>query len=190
MIYVLDSPITEKSHSRYVIDVIKQHTDVNIKHIELTQDINIGQLVETIYDLMQIVIPSDIVLCAWAVPANDSLDSLFEELSLLCFVVAAAGNFHRPIEEYTPARTQGVITVGTLNKEGLVAALSNYSNTKEVKWVPGTNYNVGWKNSSGTSISAALYAAFLAESIKHNDSTLLDRLIEQQKQKVFEELHG
>lgn len=190
MIYLLDCPLEDTSHSRYVMDIIKQHSDVEIKLIPLSTNMTMGELCRTVYNLLLIVLPRDIVLCPWAVPASEQLDELFEELSLLCHVVAAAGNFHKPIEDFTPARTEGVITVGTLNKSGLVAALSNYSNTKEVVWIPGTNYNVGWKNSSGTSVSAALYAAFLSMSIKENNPKLLDILIENQKNKVFDELNA
>lgn len=189
MIYLLDSPYTETSHSKYLIDIITQHTQVPIKHIEIENNPTISKLSQILYSVLEVVIPCDIVLCAWAIPANEHLDQLFEELTQCCYVVAAAGNFKQPIENYTPARTNGVITVGTLNKEGLVAALSNYSNTKEVVWIPGTNYNVGWKNSSGTSISAALYSAFLAESLDKKDVKLLDKLIQDQKDRVFAELH-
>lgn len=188
MIYLIDSDLTEKSHSNYIIDIIKQHTLVEIKLIPISTKITIGQIASTIFQLFSIVLPQDIVLCAWAIPKNNELNELFRELSNLCYVVAAAGNFKQPVENYTPAGADGVITVGTLNKSGLVAALSNYGNSKEIIWIPGTNYNVGWKNSSGTSISAALYSAFLAEAIKNNDMSLLDKLIEKQKVKVLNEL--
>jgi hypothetical protein len=190
MIYLLDSSLDEHSHSRYVIDIIKEHSDVEVKLIPLSTDMTIGELSETVNNLIPIVIPTDIVLCPWAIPGNSNLDNLFEELSSLCYVVAAAGNFHKPIDSFTPARTVGVIAVGTLNKSGLVAALSNYSNNKEMIWIPGTNYSVGWKNSSGTSVSAALYAAFLSMSLKHDDPNLLTKLIENHKNFVFNELNG
>jgi len=189
MIYILDSPLDDTSHSRYIIDIIKEHSTVPVKLIPLNLPITIKQLSQTIYDLLSIVLLKDIVLCSWAIPANDHIDDLFTELASLCYVVVAAGNFHAPIEDYSPARVPDVITVGTLNKSGLVAALSNYSNTKEVVWVPGTNYDVGWKNGSGTSVSSALYAAFLSRSIEENDPSLLDNLLEKHKSKVFEELN-
>jgi hypothetical protein len=190
MIYLLDCPLDDTSHSRYIIDIIKEHSTVPIKLIPLNLPITIGQLCQTIYDLLPVVLPRDIVLCPWAVPANEQIDDLFTELSSLCYVVVAAGNFHAPIEDYSPARVPDVITVGTLNKSGLVAALSNYSNTKEVVWVPGTNYNVGWKNSSGTSVSAAVYTAFLSVSIQQDNMDMLQTLIENHKNKVFEELNS
>jgi len=190
MIYLLDSPLDDTSHSRYIIDIIKEHSTVPIKLIPLNLPITLGQLFQTIYDLLPIVLPRDIVLCPWAVPANEQIDDLFTELSSLCYVIVAAGNFHAPIEDYSPARVPDVITVGTLNKSGLIAALSNYSNTKEVVWIPGTNYNVGWKNSSGTSVSAALYAAFLSVAIEQDNMDLLQILIEKQKNRVFDELNS
>jgi hypothetical protein len=188
MIYLIDTLLTEKSHSAYICDIINNHTKENISVISVSPDVSIGEIAKIIDYLIGIVIPHDIVLCPWSIPGNIYLDDLFTELSNLCYVVAAAGNFKEPIENYTPARTEGVITVGTLNKSGLVAALSNYSNTKEIIWIPGTNYNVGWMNSSGTSVSSAVYAAFLAESLRNNDTSLLEKLIEEHKNKVFKEL--
>lgn len=182
-------PLTDTSHSKYMCDIIKNHTSVDINIVPVHYNSTYGDIAKTIYSLFGKVIPNDIVLCPWAVPANIGLDDLFTELSDLCYVVAAAGNFKEPIENYTPARSEGVITVGTLNKSGLVAALSNYSNSKEVIWIPGTNYDVGWMNSSGTSVSAAVYTAFLAEAVKHDDMSLLANLIEEHKETVFKELH-
>ena len=75
-----------------------------------------------------------------------------------------------------------------LNKSGVKAALSNWSNGKELVWIPGTNYNVGWKNSSGTSVSAAVYASFLAESLKKNEPQDLDLLIKKYELRVFSEI--
>lgn len=188
MIYLLDCPLDDTSHSRYIMDIIKEHSTVPIKLIPLNLPITIGHLCQTICDLLPVVLPRDIVLCPWAVPANDQIDELFTELANLCYVVVAAGNFHAPIEDYSPARVPEVITVGTLNKSGLVAALSNYSNTKEVVWVPGTNYHVGWKNSSGTSVSAAVYTAFLSVAVEHSNMSILDNLLENHKNTVFLEL--
>jgi len=190
MIYLLDSPLEDASHSRYIIDIVKEHTTVPTQLIPLNLPITMGELYKIIYELLPVVLPRDIVLCPWAIPANEQIDDLFTELSSLCYVVAAAGNFHAPIEDYSPARVPDVITVGTLNKSGLIAALSNYSNTKEVIWIPGTNYNVGWKNSSGTSVSAALYAAFLSVAIEQDNMDLLQILIEKQKNKVFHEINN
>ena len=57
-------------------------------------------------------------------------------------------------------------------------------------WLPGTNYNVGWKNGSGTSVSAAVYAAFLAESLsKYNNDNLLNDLMENYQTEMFKELN-
>lgn len=189
MIYLVDSKFEKNSHCNYIMDIIREHTDVQIELVPINSEISIGKIASIIYELFPKVLPQDIVLCAWAIPKNVDLNELFTELSTLCYVVVAAGNFKKPVEDYTPAGADGVITVGTLNKSGLVAALSNYGTSKEIIWLPGTNYNVGWKNSSGTSISAALYTAFLAESIKHKDPNLLENLIEEQKVKVFNEIN-
>ena len=78
MIYLLDSSLDEHSHSRYVIDIIKEHSDVEVKLIPLSTDMTIGELSETVNNLIPIVIPTDIVLCPWAIPGNSDLDNLFD----------------------------------------------------------------------------------------------------------------
>jgi hypothetical protein len=189
MIYLIDTKFEQDSHSAYIIDILKQHTDVEIELIEIPEDPTYGQLHRIINELMPRVFPKDIVLCPWAVDGNELLDEHFNTLSELCWVVVAAGNFDQNIKDWTPARAEQVITVACLNKSGVKAALSNWSEDKELVWVPGTNYNVGWKNNSGTSVSAAIYSAFLAKSIKEKDFTLLDRLLEEHKNKVLNELN-
>ena len=64
-----------------------------------------------------------------------------------------------------------------------------FRSNKELVWLAGTNYNVGWKNSSGTSISAAVYSAFLAESIKNKDPDLLEDLVNKYTKQVWEEIN-
>lgn len=189
MIYLIDESLTENSHSKYILDIIKNHTDTEVKIIELPSNPTVGQINNIIYNLFDKVFPWDIVLCPWAIDGNYTVDQLFEDLTKLCWVVVAAGNYNRSIHEFSPARAKNVITVACLNKSGIKATLSNYSKDKELVWVPGTNYNLGWKNSSGTSVSAAVYAAFLAESIKYKDPNLLNELLLQHKIKVLDELH-
>ena len=188
MIYLLDSPFTETSHSCFILDIIKEHSTEYVELIPISSEIKSKELSRIIFSLFKKVLPNDIVLCPWAVPRDVVLDGLFTELSTLCYIVAAAGNFSSSIENYTPAGTDGVITVGTLNKFGLIAVLSNYGSSKEIAWVPGTNYNTGTKNGSGTSVSAALYAAFLAESIASADNELLPILIKKQQNRVSKEV--
>lgn len=189
MIYLIDQELTETSHSKFIIDILKAHTDVEIKLVVIPENPTYGQVNSSVYNLFNLVLPSDIVLCSWAVDANYTVDDLFNELAELCWVVVAAGNYNRNINDFSPARAENVITVACLNKSGIKATLSNWSEDKELIWVPGTNYDVGWKNSSGTSVSAAIYAAFLAESIKNKNPKLLDELLEQHKLKVFEQLN-
>lgn len=190
MIYLLDQPLTEKSHSRFIMDIISKHSKVEVKLIELPDDPTYGQIYTIINDLYPMVKPSDIVLCPWAVDADFQVDEMFNHLAELCWVVVAAGNFNEDIEKYSPARAEKVITVACLNKSGIKAALSNWSNNKELIWIPGTNYNVGWKNSSGTSVSATVYAAFLAESLKKDVPKDLDLLIKNYELQVFAEIQN
>lgn len=189
MIYLLDTKLTEDSHSKYIIDILCRHTVVPIEHIEIPEDPTFGELYKIVIKLFYTVNSNDIILCPWAVSADDQLDELFNDLANYCWVVASAGNFNEDIKKYSPARAKNVITVACLNKSGLKAALSNWSDNKELVWIAGTNYNVGWKNSSGTSISAAVYSAFLAESIKNKDPDLLEDLVNKYTKQVWEEIN-
>ena len=185
----MDEPLTETSHSRFILDIITQHTSIPITLIETPQKPLLNELYQIVEDLSSKVTPSDVVLCAWLVPGDCRVDQLFEDLCDRCWVVAAAGNFNKPIEDFSPARADKVITVGCLNKSLVKATLSNFSENKKMEWVPGTNYDVGWKNASGTSVSAALYAAFLAEAISNRNHTLIETLNDQQKRLVFAEIN-
>jgi len=190
MIFLLDEPYSETSHSRYLIDIIHQHTNEVIEIVDLPSSSTKKFIANKIFDLLSKVRPNDIVLCAWAIKADENLDELFSELGECCRVVVSAGNFHEPLENYTPARSDNVIVVGTLNKSGLVAALSNYSESKHIVWIPGTNYDSGQKVMSGTSVSAALYAAFLSKALKNGDIKLLDDYITEYANMVFKEINS
>jgi hypothetical protein len=188
MIYLLDEKLTDHSHSKYILNIIKNHTDIDVELIEVSQQPTVGEIDNIVQDLHKKVLPTDIVLCCWVVEANEIIDDIFDDLSNQCWVVVAAGNFNNDITFWSPARAKRVITVACLNKSGIKAMLSNYGESKELVWVPGTNYNVGWKNSSGTSVSAAVYAAFLAEAIKEKDFDLLTELLNKYSIKVKNEL--
>ena len=156
--------------------------------VELPTDPTYFQIYDTVKHLFTMVTTSDVVVCAWTSSSNALIDSIFEQLSNHCWVVVAAGNNSGLIENYSPARVPTVITVGCLNKSGNKASLSNFSDTKQLEWVPGTNYSVDGEMHSGTSVSAALYSAFLAEAIIHHDHSVIEKLNEQQKQLVKAEL--
>lgn len=188
MIYLLDCSLRTNSHSKMVLDIIKRHTSADVELVVIPQNPTFGEIGKIVLSLFPRVLPSDIVLCPWGVDANASIDEIFNDLAELCWVVVAAGNYNTDIANCSPARAEGVITVACLNKSGVKAALSNYSSDKELVWLAGTNYDVGWKNSSGTSVSAAVYAAFLAESIKEQNPELLDTLIKSYQAEMFKSL--
>lgn len=171
-------------------DVIAQHTSAEIIQIDLPENPTVTQVYNTIRSLFSKVKIADIVLCPWQITANNSIDSVFEDLAEQCWVVVAAGNSNQPINKTTPARVRNVHTVGCLNKTGVKATLSNYSSdpNKKLEWVSGTNYHIGNRTESGTSVSAALYAAFLAEAILVKDHSLVQKLIDNRKMLVAAEL--
>lgn len=177
MIYLLDEKYVESSHSILMKSIIEHYTKTDIAIIEIHPKITISGIINLLHSLISLVIPNDIIFCPWAVDANVRIDQLFEELSERCFVVSAAGNSGMPIDNYSPARVYNVYTVGSLNKFGVRASHSNYSTSKEIIWVPGTNYFIGNKFESGTSIASALYTAFLAEAINKQDMSYIDEMI-------------
>lgn len=188
MVHLLDYTITKDSHSAKMLYVLKENTIEVVKHIEIPTQPTINQLISIVNDLLYKVLPSDIVVCPWAIPFNQRVNEVFENLSKSCFVVTAAGNSNTEIETYSPASANGVIVVGCLNKSGNKATLSNYSNTKKLVWVTGTNYNINGTIESGSSVSAMLYAAYLAESLRTKNPNLVDQLIEQRKLESLKEV--
>lgn len=183
MIYLIDH---NSDHAAFMTSVIKEHTATEVQLIELPLSPSTKQVYMTVASLYGKAKSSDIILCPWQITGHGQIDDLFEDLANQCWVIAAAGNSNAPIESITPARVHNVITVGCLNKSGVKATLSNYStdSSKRLEWVTGTNYHIGNKTESGTSVAAALYAAFLSESLAAKDYSLLNKLIERQVQKV------
>lgn len=172
MIYLLDN--VKNSHSTFMFKILEQHTSASVSLIDIGE--TIGDLQKSIKDVMSIVITKDIILCPWAIPGNYFIDDIFEQLSLMCNVVVAAGNSSELIDKWTPTRATGVIVVGSLNKNGQQATHSNFSNTKKIEWVVGTNYHIDDQTQSGTSVASTLYAAFMAEAIEVKDYNLIKKL--------------
>jgi hypothetical protein len=178
MIYLIDRP----PHSDFIRELLADHTKTTVQLVTIPDNPTIGTTAFILRDLIKLVTSTDIVLCAWGLPPNPTLTSIFGALVTRTNVVAAAGNDGRQIDTI-PALITGVTTVGALNKSGDRASHSNYSD-KPMVWVTGTNY----QGHSGTSVSAALYAAFLSRAIAANDPTLTQKLIDQRKQEALDEL--
>jgi hypothetical protein len=176
MIYLVDEPLSKYAHSTFLKTVLEEHTSTEVVLMGMPTNMSLGDLYSLIEQISLRVTSADIVLCAWAIQGNHQMDQLFEELAEKCWVVVAAGNTNQSIDLYTPARACNVITVGALNKSLIKATHSGFSEKKELEWVIGTNYTVDGVTRSGTSLSAALYAAFLAEAIKWDDFSLIGKL--------------
>lgn len=179
MIYLLDEKLTDDSHSSTTVGLIRRYTCENICLKEIHKKLTIGDIYRTLILLFDIIQPSDIIFCPWAIQGNLQLDKIFYELAEHCWVVASAGNNGKLIENYTPARVSNVITVGSLNKSGIKASHSNYSELKVLEWVIGTNIIINNKAYSGTSVSSAIYTAFLAEALRLGNFSLVNTYIEE-----------
>jgi hypothetical protein len=105
------------------------------------------------------------------------LSSKLQEIAEISNVVAAAGNNSALIDNFCPVNSLDAASiVGCLNKQGNPAQLSNYGNVGV--WATGTNqkFNINneIKSMSGTSISAAYYAGFLANQLENIEQPTLD----------------
>lgn len=189
MIYVLDSFVATNSHSQILTKIIKDHTSEIIELVELPSLTSSVQLSKVISNLIHKIKPNDVVLAAWGVRGDHHIDELFSALAQNCFVIVAAGNSNEPIENYSPTRADNVFCIGALNKNGVKASHSNYSEFKDLTWICGTNYYVDGVPHSGTSISAAIYAGMLAESIRINNTDYLFTLIDNYHKRVYAEVN-
>lgn len=157
-VWLLDSP---EGHAEQITELLRGKGVENIELVQVGPKITTSRLVEVVNTLTKEVQPADIVLCPWAISGDRFIDHLFEVLTQRCTVVAAAGNSGVSIDGWTPARVHSVITVGSLNKCGVRASHSNWSNEKSLKYSSGTNIEIGGKLYNGTSIAAANYTAKL-----------------------------
>jgi hypothetical protein len=190
MIYIIDEEMSEDSHSSRLKKIILEHApDADITIIPIELEILVSSITDTLDNLGRIVKNTDIVLCAWCVYKNHSIDNAFSNLSQLCWVVVAAGNSGKDIKYFSPASAPGVMVIGALNKSGERASLSNFcSYSIDMNYVTGTNYHIDNFTMSGTSVSAALFSAFLSEAIRLKDGALLHHKIEEFKIKSLREL--
>ena len=189
-IFLIDSISTQFSHSAWMTDIIKKfNPTVNLVLIELPVRPLLNDIFEIVEHLKMVVTPDDLVLCAWQVKKNIAIDTMFAELSALCTIVTAAGNAGDDISHYSPTNIEEVITVGCLNKSGHIATLSNTSADKPMKWVCGTNFNIGERCESGTSVSVAIYAALLALANHLKDPDYLVLALSEYSRSVLAEIN-
>jgi hypothetical protein len=183
MIYIIDEEMSEDSHSNRLKKIILEHApDANITIIPVELEILVSSITDTLDNLSRVVQHTDIVLCAWCVYKNHAINNAFSNLSQLCWVVVAAGNSGKEIKHFSPASAPGVMVIGALNKSGGRASLSNYCDSSiDMNYVTGTNYHIDNFTMNGTSVSAALFAAFLSEAIRLKDGALLHQKIEELK---------
>lgn len=190
MIYLIDQSEQYGNHSMKMRAILNDLTSEVVEYIPIPSTLTDKRVVNVIAELVGKVNSSDIVLTPWLVPTNVTLVTLFEQLSDKCWVVVPAGNTAEPIDQFTPAGIDSVITVGALNKSGNRAGFSNYSTTKPLVWVTGTNYEHKDFTETGTCVSATVYAALLANALIAGDPRLVDQYIDQYTVKTALQLQG
>jgi len=190
MIFLLDDPLSETSHSKDMLGILAEHTTQPVQHIPLLPNLPMFDLVALVLSLAPKCLGTDVVLCPWSVPGNLALDNAFTELSKVCAVVAAAGHNGGYVNEVSPARAHGVTAVGLLNKRGEISASATRTKGKPIQWVVGTNYLLNGRFISGSSVSAAVYAACLAEALACGFFVGCQQKLNAYHQKCWEEVSG
>lgn len=178
MIIVLDNFECELAHGEIICKIIKNHTRVPIRKINIPNIINSIELYELLNKLRYITSKKDVLLITWSKEPDNTLDFIVSNLGLKTNVVVSAGNDSEDINKFSPTRTTNITVVGCLNKKLQKASHSNYSD-KDIKWIVGTTYDLNETIQNGTSVSAAIYTAFVANSIEKENSSLIEEQINQ-----------
>lgn len=165
MIYIIDDFVSDSSHGNLIEKIILTHSNSQIRKVNTETELKPSKLQNIIFTISCLVKIDDIVLIPWVTERHLGLDTIVESLANKCRVVVAAGNFSTNIENYSPTCAKNVIVVGCYNKSLKKATLSNYSENINMMWVVGTNYFINNIPHNGTSISSALYTAFLYNEI-------------------------
>jgi hypothetical protein len=174
MIYILDIPGTQ--HSGDMQAVVEEFTAESVELVPVEQSMSVSSIIDLISLLAIRVTRSDVVLVPWRIIKNESVDQIFGQLSEKCSVVVAAGNSSDSADDFSPASSPSLIVVSSLNKSRQPAKFSSRS-VRSV-WVPGTNIVIAGKVYNGTSVSAAIYSAFLANSIKDSSKSAEEQVNE------------
>lgn len=188
MIHILDVPGSD--HCLYLTRLISMYTNHSVTVVPVGPVMELSIIDKVFTDLLANVSKTDIVFIPWHIGRNEQINYTITELTKRCFVVAAAGNNSGLIEEYTPTSVPAVFVVGALNKSGVPAQFSSRSAFRDIKWAPGTNVMIDGEPRSGTSVSAAIYAAFLANAIEAEDLSLVDSEISRIKGVFYSELNS
>jgi len=170
MIYLLDDFTNENSHGFQMTKVIKHYTNVELKQVNVPNIIDNDDLYDVFENLLKEVKTTDIVAIPWAKDIDLLLDDYCNRLCDICHVLVSAGNFGVDIKDYSPTRAKKVTVVGAYNKKLQVASHSNYSQTKELVYVIGTNIYIDGVKYHGTSTSCVTYASFLANSLVYQQN--------------------
>jgi hypothetical protein len=172
-----------------VIHVDSNTVDVNKNHCKIVEYmmrkvnpnidleiITIDKNIITLHDITEVISnlkvdPGTIISTNFTISRSDLSKELEEAIAVLaqnCFFICAGGNSNRfELDEILPASVPGSIVVGALNKSGGICGFNSVENRRKFNvYVTGTNQEYIEGNNisriTGTSISAAYYAAYLS----------------------------
>ena len=175
MILILDNFKGINPHGEMIHKIVSEHTECEIKKVHIPTVVDTDDLYLFFNIIKSNVDKNDIVLIPWCKVSDSILDNIVSELGTICSVVTSAGNFNQDISFYSPTRANNVTVVGCLNKSLNKATHSNYGDQVKT-WIIGTSYLVEEELQHGTSISAAIYSAFLANSILDPTLSIEDQI--------------
>lgn len=184
MIYHLDTVLDGNDttgHATAMLSAMRQYYNGEIKLYSIlnkNNSIDVNVILDSLELISECATKNDVVSFNFLLTYNvNSLTKKLNEITKTSNVVAAAGNNSNSINKFCPVNSlDAKCIVGCLNKKGETAQLSNYGNVGV--WVTGTSQKFKINNKmqrmSGTSISAAYYAGYLASKLEGTEQLLSD----------------
>lgn len=150
------------SHGTMMCDIV--HTfnpKANIHSVKMPVSGSLNDIADTFAQVAHRTKAGDVILIGWITNRNSMLDEVAEITLKDCDVVIPAGNYAKPIEEYSPLLPQFHI-VEAFNHHNIRMSGSNYGdNTVWMYGVPIQHLGITQR---GTSVAAAIYAGLLSRN--------------------------
>lgn len=167
-------------HGTSVASIIAENSEAKLLPIKIADEKGYG----TVYGLYQAILTAidnnvDIINISLTATADSQLlvNAIEKADKAGIKIVVAAGNNSANVENYAPANMSEVITIAALNQGYTVAEYSNYGSEIDYA-VVGTEIEVeglnGKETKSGTSLSAALATAIIANIISEDADANID----------------
>jgi hypothetical protein len=185
-IWLLDSG-DWSSHGKAVEDIVRAVSPkVQIKRIKFPKHLSVSNIIDSLLFVNSCAKKGDIILITWTIPRNDQIDSIIKSLSKKYRIICSAGNSKQHVENFTPANLDNTVEViHCLKKSGENASFTNFGASTIGMY--GTNITVNGLKRSGTTISAAIYAALVS---RNSNPKFVERVKSMMQKRFYKEMHG